>query len=118
MSPEMLSLVASELADTDTTAGHTRVARSSSSFASPARRPGGHPATSGTWCARSACWQLVLTVGLDREAVEVYLASAGLEVLGEADEVAGRGPDGASVTVRFDRLGRIRDVRTTLEPKA
>ena len=49
--------------------------------------------------------QLVLTVGLDREAVEVYLASAGLEVLGEADEVTGRGPDGASVTVRFDRLG-------------
>ncbi len=119
MSPEMLSLVASELTDAD---GYYRGPYEGGAVFVLVRLPGEAPRREPgdvRHVVRTlGLSQLVLTVGLDREAVEVYLASAGLEVLGEADEVAGRGPDGASVTVRFDRLGRIRDVRTTLEPKA
>jgi hypothetical protein len=60
---------------------------------------------------------MVLSVGIDREAVEVYLASSSLEVVREPDAVIGQGADGNAVTVRFDRAGRIRDISTTLHPE-
>ena len=117
MTPEMLSLVASELTDAD---GYYRAPSDAGAVFVLLRLPGGAPHRAlgdVRHVVRTlGLAQLVLTVGFDREAIEVYLASAGLEVLGGADEVIGRGADEASVTVRFDRLGRIREIRTTLDP--
>lgn len=117
MSPEMLSLVASELTYAD---GYYRGPYDGGAVfvlvRFPAEAPRRAPGDVRRVVRTLGLALMVLAVGLNREAVEVYLASAGLEVLAEADEVTGLVADGPSVTVRFDRLGRIRDVRTTLEP--
>lgn len=117
MPPEMLALVASELTDAD---GYYRGPYEGGAVFVLLRLPpdAARPALGDVRrvVRTLGLAPMVLTVGIDREAVEVYLASSSLEVVGEADELTGRDADGDSVTVRFDRSGRIRDISTTLTP--
>ena len=117
ISPELLALVASELTDADGYyRGPTDVGAVFVLLRLPDDAPRRRLGDVGRVVRTLGLAPMVLGVALDREAVEVYLASSGLETVVDGDALAGRGADGATVTVRFDRLGRIRDISTTLGP--
>lgn len=57
-----------------------------------------------------------LPVPLSRDVVESYLRWVGLETEDRGRELTGRDSSGRAVTIRFDGLGRIERVSSTLSP--
>lgn len=115
MPPEMLALIATELTGAD---GYYRGPYEGGAVFVLLRLPAGAAKAERGDVRRTlrtlGLGTMVLSVGLDRESVEAYLASTGLTASGEADELVAEDASGRSVSVRFDRAGRVRDIRTTL----
>ena len=113
--PEMLALIASELTDAD---GYYRGPYEGGAvlvlLRLPDQAPRRDPGDVRRVVRTLGLAPMVFTVPLDRQAVELYLAATGLEVQVGTDEVRAFATAKPSVTVRFDRRGRIRDINTTL----
>lgn len=59
---------------------------------------------------------MALAVGLDRASVDNYLRWIGLETVNDGANLIGRDRRGKSVSVEFDRLGRVSRISSTLSP--